>query len=306
MPIVLRPATDITCCPAGCGPNGVLKPVVTVTDVGEAVREPLGAIISHGETIVFEWVFRDRDGVEIDLTGCTSPSIDVRMQELAVRPDSILTTATGTINPMVRGGFRFTLEPMETLLPGVYEIQFALNITREEVTQIKYIGRGYIIVERSMFADNQQNYGPPPVMELLMHARMGDPSQSTLLKRYEWSPAEIAQCIAKPVQWFNTSLPQINMQYSTVDFPFEAPWRDAITGHLMEVAALGYLRDAMTWQGSAPGSSFNDKDKWDPYLKIAQMKVEGFKTEMVAFKQSVNFRAGYGFHGTAYSYLSQQ
>ena len=303
MPVVLQPISAIACCPAGCGPNSTQMPTVTVTDVGECVREPLGLVIKHGEEIVVQWIFRDKDGAPVDLTGCGLGVIKVKMQELATRSDAEL-EVNGEINPLERGAFKFTIVPTATLFPGVYEFQFSLEITENSVAKIRYTNRGYLIIERSMLADNQSNYGPPPVDELLMSVRMGDPAQSYLLKRYEWSIAEIAQCIAKPVQWFNTVPPHVNLFYSTKDFPFEYDWREAIVGHMMEVAAMGYLRDSMTWQGAAPGSTFNDKEKWDPYIKLAQMKIEKAQTNMQTQKMYYNITNCAATLGSPYQYLS--
>ena len=305
MPVILRPLTDIACCPAGCGPNSTVKPVVTVTDIGECWHDPLAVAITQGEEIKFEWIFVDRNGSPIDLTGCVSPTIQVRMQELAQRLEPVL-NVSATINPNVRGAFQFTATPTQIVNPGVYEIQFSLNLVEETVSKIKFIGRGYVIVERSMFTSNtnQEPHGPPPIAEILMSARAGDPMKSSLLRQREWDLAEVAQCIAKPVQYFNTAVPHIGVTFSTCDYPFEYDWRDAIVGYLMEMAALGYMRDDMTYQSSAPGGAFNDKAKWDQYFKMAQLKIEKFQAAVLTQKVQFNARGGFGFIGSPYSTFS--
>jgi hypothetical protein len=305
MPVIALPPDASGCCPSGCASITPISPVVTVTDSGECLAEPMAVRCYQGAIVDLAWVFRDNLGAPVDLTGCRISSVQFRMQEIVCR-HALVVDAACSINNKVPGGVKITLPVDTTAKPGVFEIQFGLSIDSGDGEQLRHVNRGYIIIESSMFSADPGNgdIGPPSVDDILMTVQMGDPARSDLLRRKEWNLAEIAISIAKPVEYWNTALPPIGVYYSTTNFPFRWDWREGIIASLMLTAASGYLRDHMVYQSSGPGSAFDDKAKWDEYFKIGTAKWQTFTEMVLAQKGAYNMRNGYSFAGTPYTLLT--
>lgn len=305
MPVIALPPNVVGCCPTGCTSITPISPVIYVSDSGECKAEPLGVRCYQSQSVDLAWVFRDSRGEPVDLTGCTIATVQFRMQEIICK--SILTVDVAcTTNDLVPGGLKVTLPADSTVKPGVYEAEFGLSVNQGSGSLLRHINRGYIIIEGSMFGAQtpRGSLGPPSVDEVLLTVQMADPSRSDLLRRYEWSLAEIALAIAKPVEYWNTALPPIGIDFDTSDFPLRWEWREAVIGELMRSAAAGYMRDDMMYQGGSPGSAFADKAKWEQYYKVGDAKWEKYTSVVLAQKAAYNMRNGYAFLGTPYSLLS--
>jgi hypothetical protein len=302
MPVTALPPNIDGCCPTACNSVTPLQPVITVTDTGECKAEPLGLLCYQGQAVDMKWVIRDINGEPVDLTGCQVSTVQFRMREIICR-NNLTVDASCTINNKIPGGVTVTFPTDATSKPGVFEAQFGLSIDSGAGPLLRHINNGYIIIESSMFAEDNKYWGPPGVSDVLLSARMADPSRSDLLRDYEWSVAEIALAMAKPVELFNEALPPIGVEFTTSNFPIRFQWRDAIIGELMQSAGLGYLRDDMTYQSAGPGGAFADKAKWDQYLKIAQDKLERYRGFVLEHKVAYNIRNGYGFASTPYMHL---
>jgi hypothetical protein len=302
MPVTALPPNIDGCCPTSCDAVTPLQPVITVDDAGECKAEPLGITCFQSQSVDLKWTIRDKYGVPVDLTGCQTSTVQFRMREIICQ-NTLTVDAACTINNKAEGGVTLTFPAGATAIPGVFEAQFGLSIDSGSGPLLRHINEGYVIIQTSMFSDTNSYTGPPAVNDVLMAARMADPSRTNLLKRYEWSIAEIALAIARPVEFFNECLPPIGTEFSTSDFPIRYQWRDAVIGELMQVAAMGYLRDQMGWQSSGPGAAFDDKAKWEHYLKIAQEKITTYQGFVTNHKVAYNLRGGYSFAGTPYSTL---
>jgi hypothetical protein len=227
------------------------------------------------------------------------------MQEGATRLGTVVEAAC-TINDRVKGGITLTIPAASMTKPGVYELQFALSLPLDvETNVVRFINRGYLIIENSLFADtaDQGSLGPPLVSEILMGVRSGDPSRSDLLREKEWNLSEIAQALIQPVEFWNNALPPVEYYFSTTDFTFRHAWRGAAIALLMQMAGHGYLRDDANYQGDSPGATFQDKAKWQQYLEIANTRWEAYTTFVLSQKVAYNQRQSFGFLGTPYSYL---
>jgi hypothetical protein len=210
--------------------------LVTVTDQGECISEPLGVIAYQSQQLDMKWVLRAANGSPIDLTGCVPSSVVMRMQEGATRLGTVVEAAC-TINDRVKGGITLTIPAASMTKPGVYELQFALSLPLDvETNVVRFINRGYLIIENSLFADtaDQGSLGPPLVSEILMGVRSGDPSRSDLLREKEWNLSEIAQALIQPVEFWNDALPPVEYYFSTTDFTFRHAWRGAAIALLRE------------------------------------------------------------------------
>lgn len=304
MPLYAPSPRVATCCPAGCEGITPVSPEVTVTDSGECVSEPRSISAVQSQELDIKWVFVDKRGTPIDLTGCQPSAVRLRTQEAATRQGTVV-TATCTVNNQVKGGLLLNIPAASLTKPGVFEMQFGLELPLGNETVLRFMNRGYLIVENSLFAADadQANLGPPLISEVLMAVRMGDPMRSDLLKRREWDLTEIAQALVRPVEHFNDALPPIGQYFDTTDYPFRQAWRDATVAVLMQMAGYGYLRDDAVYAGDTPGAVFNDKAKWQQYLEIANNKWEAYSQFVLAQKVAWNQRNSFGFCGTPYAYL---
>lgn len=110
------------------------------------------------------------------------------------------------------------------------------------------------------------------------------PEANTLLNDVEFSDNEIAHCITKPIDKWNSMLPDVG-QYDVHNFPWRYPHLNATIGELMRIGAFHYFRNQLPY--SSGGLSVDDKNKGNVYMQLAQQEEAKFQ----AFCQERKFEA---------------
>jgi len=141
---------------------------------------------------------------------------------------------------------------------------------------------------------------PITIQELRLAMRDFSPEFNSLLFDLEFSDAEIAFAIQRPIDEWNEMPPTIR-RYTTATFPYRDYWRIAIMSHLCISSRHHYARNAIEY--SAGGMTVRDEaGKFQSYSKIAQ----DFRSEWLDFvtrtKREINANAcfrsgGIGIYG---------
>lgn len=132
---------------------------------------------------------------------------------------------------------------------------------------------------------------PISIPEIRLVLRDTCPEFNTLLLDLEFSDTEIAFAITRPVDEWNETPPPVQT-YTPATFPWREAWRKAVCGSLLQSAAHHYMRNKM--QYSAGGTSFNDKNKDNPYLQLAEQLLAEWKKFMAVKKVQLNAQQAFG------------
>jgi hypothetical protein len=116
------------------------------------------------------------------------------------------------------------------------------------------------------------------------------PEVNTLLDDVEFSDNEIAYCMTKPIDKWNSMLPDVG-RYDLHNFP----WRDmhltATIGELLKIAAYHYIRNQLPY--TAGGLSIDDKNKGPAYLQMAEQELAKFEKFCMERKFEANVMGGF-------------
>lgn len=132
---------------------------------------------------------------------------------------------------------------------------------------------------------------PVTVAEIRMAMR-DFPEYNTLLNDVEFSDNEIAYCITKPVELWNSLPPDVG-QYDIHDFPWRQMHINATIGELMRIGALHYFRNQLPY--SSGGLSVDDKHKGETYMQLAENELSKFKMFVQEKKFEMNINGGFAW-----------
>lgn len=116
------------------------------------------------------------------------------------------------------------------------------------------------------------------------------PEANNLLNDVEFSDNEIAYCITKPIDKWNTMLPDVG-RYDVHNFPWHDMHLNATIGELLKIAAYHYMRNQLPY--SSGGLSIDDKNKGPAYMQMAQQELAKFEQFCMERKFEANVMGGF-------------
>lgn len=177
--------------------------------------------------------------------------------------------------------------------PGMYLAEFALfDGDCKQVSMLRYLevspGLTYT------------NNGAITIAEIRLALRDYCPEANTLLDDYEFKDVEIAFCIRRPIDLWNETTPNVDT-YTPATFPWREHWMIGTIGYLLRISAHHYRRNNLTY--SAAGVSVNDKDKFNQYDNVAELRIREYKEWMMRKKMELNIAKGFGTFGSPYRWM---
>lgn len=130
---------------------------------------------------------------------------------------------------------------------------------------------------------------PITVAEIRMSLR-DFPEYNTLLNDVEFSDNEIAYCITRPIDLWNSMPPDVG-QYDIHNFPWRHAHINATVGELMKIAAYHYFRNQLPY--SSGGLSVDDKNKGAAYMQLAEQEIGRFRLFCQEKKFEINIMEGF-------------
>lgn len=118
------------------------------------------------------------------------------------------------------------------------------------------------------------------------------PEYNTLLNDVEFSDNEIAYCITKPVDIWNSMLPDVGT-YESNNFPWHDVHLNATIGELLKIGSHHYNRNQLGY--SSGGLSVDDKSKGPLYLQLAEQESQKFRMFCQERKFEINVMGGFGY-----------
>ena len=288
----------------------VVRAGIPMRDGCPVLRRIKAFIAFAGVASMLEHVFRDARGIPIDLRApeeVSEPSdgseqsassasesgdaVVLRMQEItALRGQSHthpIYSVDGEIVDAGEGVVRAALPEEVYKRSAIYMLSW--GFVRDG--QLRLTNEGLLSVERTLFgiqADGSIGEGPPTINELRMHLADSDPAENNLLADVEFTDDQIVIALVHPLEYFNEVPPRLRRLYDTHDFPWKHHWLHAAIGHLHEIAATKYRRNALAV--NAGGMNINDMQKEPEYLRFAEMRAQEWKDFVRAKKLELTMR----------------
>ena len=116
------------------------------------------------------------------------------------------------------------------------------------------------------------------------------PELNSLLNDVEFPDNEIAYCISKPVEIWNSMLPDVG-QYDIHNFPWRQAHLGATIGELLKIAGRSYMRNQLAY--ASGGLSVDDKNKGPAYLQMADQELGQFMQFCQERKFEANVMGGF-------------
>jgi hypothetical protein len=132
--------------------------------------------------------------------------------------------------------------------------------------------------------------GRPITVAEVRFALRDYPEVNTLLNDVEFSDNEIAYAMTRPVDRWNSMLPDVG-QYDIHNFPWRYAHLNATIGELFKMAGRAYLRNDLPY--SSGGLSVNDKNKGPAYLQLAEQEEAKFVQFCAERKFEANVMGGF-------------
>jgi len=167
-----------------------------------------------------------------------------------VLPAEVVDAATGSCRVM--------LTPEAVARPGIYIAEAAELVAPASVRRLS---RFYLVVDRS-FGGVDGFGGPPSIAEIRLHLRDNAAEDNLLLDRVAWDDSEIAACLARPIMYWNETLPP-SPPHTTSSFPHRYHWLEGTVACMFFLAAEWYRRNHLAYQ--AGGTSIDDNNRADAY-----------------------------------------
>lgn len=241
--------------------------------------------------------------IDFDAVGKITPGPMLRVRELSgVNPtmDAIY-TVTAEILDAEQGLVRAAPLPHGIVrTPGVYLEEWGWFSPEGHML---FSNQCCLFVRRGLFGFTNNsvgtNTGPPTLEEIRLSLRDNAGADNPLLDDVEFDAAEIASAVLRPIQYWNEVPPPLGMMESTTTFCFREMWLLGIQAHLLEIAAHHYRRNSLPY--SAAGISTDDKNKEQPYMAAAMMRIQQYQDLMRVKKIELNMRSFGGSIGSTYA-----
>jgi hypothetical protein len=309
--------------PVPCDDIEVLS-VEPATLHGTSLRTKLRSVsLQQGQCVTIEWTLHDRNGKPVDLSGCvsvsessssaaegedlpSSSSAAAAPPEVRFRIREFISTNAGrhayqevtaeVVDPAY-GRVRAELTKAQTKLAGVFFGEMALMQTNDDGTQCVILSNVfYLIINKGLYGSDKFR-GAPTIGEIRLHLRDSHPEESYLLDGLAFDNAEIAQAIARPIEYWNEVPPPIRT-YTTITFPFRFHWLEAIIGELFRMAEETQRRNQLSY--SAGGINIDDMNKERNYGNAALIRLQAWKDFVRMKKASLNLQDAIGEVGSPY------
>lgn len=253
-----------------------------------------------------DWICADSDGdSEYDQSEIDSSEpyplcgqVIFRFADAAI--PSYIFQAIGYSTDTAQGIVRVQLPADLVAYPGVYLMQVGISEqTSPDVYSLKYIDKGILSIERSLFGSIELGdlLGPPTIQEIRIALRDSG-LENSLLGDVEFDDTEILHALARPLRQWNETPPPI-AYYDSRSFPYHEHWLKATMALLMRSAAYWYERNRLAT--SAGGITVDDRNKMQSYMLMAQGIYKEWEQFIIDKKVSINVARCYGSIGSPYS-----
>jgi hypothetical protein len=277
-------------------------------------------IATKGLCSVVEWQVRDKSGQPMDLGDwiCADSDGDSEYDESELESSepyplcgqvifrfadaaspSYVYQAIGWSPDPETGIVRVQLPADLVAYPGLYLMQVGISAqTSADVYTLKYIDKGILSIERSLFGsvDLGDLLGPPTLQEIRIALRDSG-LENSLLSDVEFDDTEILHALARPLRQWNETPPPI-AYFDSRSFPYHEHWLKATMALLMRSAAYWYERNRLAT--SAGGVTVDDKNKMQTYMLMAQGIYKEWEQFIIDKKVSINVARCYGIVSSPY------
>jgi hypothetical protein len=292
---VPEPGTEV------CSDQLNVAPITTAVEGREVPTKMRSVEVSAGQAATIQFVMRNKNGDPVNLSTCIPPgSVELRLREsLQPNAGSEIITIVGSVVSATEGIVQATLTPEAVEMPGISIGEFGVLNADDELIFSNML---YIVVNRSFWANEVNDYGPLSIAEIRLQLRDSGPEDNIWLDVEEFDLSEIAASIERPIRYWNESAPPLDIFYSTATFPFRYHWMEGTVACLYRIAATHYRRVHLPY--SAGGVSVDDKNKAQEYEVIAERKWKTY-TDWVQWKKvQLNCEAAVQSTGSLYSTAS--
>jgi hypothetical protein len=226
------------------------------------------------------------NGVPIDLTNI--PTVKFYAKE-TVDAISYYLERTCTVVDPVQGMIRLSLRYTDIPYAGVWLAAFHLiDVHNNPVAQFDV----YLYIEKSLTSGEQAN-NPITIPEVRLSLLDRCPADNSLLDDLEFSDAEIAFAIRRPVDEWNEIPPPIyNAMYTPATFPFHYHWLEATCAELLRMASRKLIRNKLDY--NAGGVQVQDKSRAAVYAQLSEQIRQQYLAWAQHEKASINAGNVYG------------
>lgn len=257
--------------------------------------------VTQATASTVELVLRNEDGTPVDLT---SKAVRVRAKDAPFSNTLYLSKCAEIPESTAAAGvLRVVLRQRDLPRAGLFLLEFAVYTTSgassssgaDPVTEELVVEKrvpGYLEVAPSLTEYSRANV-PLTIAEVRLSIRDSCAQDNFLLDTQEFKPEEIAWAIRRPVDYWNSALPPLNLRYTPVNFPYRYQWLEAVAGELLTIAGMNKARNHLSY--SAGGVSVDDQNQGSLYLQMGQSRKDAYQNWVRLEKQAINAR---GFFGT--------
>jgi hypothetical protein len=151
----------------------------------------------------------------------------------------------------------------------------------------------YVEVQLSIKASANKTHRPLTIFEVRMAMRDRCSADNSFLESLEFTDAEVAYAMQRPIDYWNEALPPMDhYTYTYATFPYKYQWTDATVGELLRMAGNNLMRNNM--KITAGGISHDDSSKASAYLSLGSQLVAEYKNWVAGRKYSLNMSDCYG------------
>jgi hypothetical protein len=313
----------VTPTPVSCNTVGILSTEPTALN-GNALRTRLRSVsLQQGQCATIAWTLHDQNGKPVDLTGCgfasegqsnsslsevslgseteadIPPKVLFRMREYIATNSSSgqYGEVEAVVTDVENGKVSIALPASYVQLAGVYFGEVAVvETTSTGDCCVVFSNVFYVVVNKGLYGAKKYR-GGPTIGEIRLHLRDSHPEESYLLDGLAFDNAEIAACIARPIEYWNEVPPPVRT-YTTQSFPFRYHWLEAIIGELFRLAEETQRRNQLTYQ--AGGINIDDMNKERNYGQAAMLRMQAWREFVHIKKASLNIEDCWGGIGSDY------
>lgn len=240
--------------------------------------------------------FTDQSGKDYNLVGISnlSNTPQLRLFEITGIENKII-TLNGNFVDLSVAEVEFVLNSETTQRTGIYNCHYFLNDTDNNTVLFNQI---YISIIPTLVKidnlpqDRSLMLGPITSKELQLNIKNSSSTESLLLQETEFDLSEIIQALRWPVEYWNTSIPDIGIYYSTGNFPYKYQWLQAAIGELLEIAAHKYRRDHLPHR--VGDMAIDDMNKFAQYDQAAMIRKQMYQRFVKARKTLLDTHLGFG------------
>jgi hypothetical protein len=236
--------------------------------------------------------FVDNSGKPLDLSSISNLSNPIlKMSEVTFLDKSVL-TVNGTLSDPPTATALFVFDNNITKNTGLYYVDYFINDSSGNTVLFNRI---FLSIIPTLINTSQVPFmlGPITSKELLLSLKNSSPNESTLLQQVEFDLSEIVYALRWPIDFWNTSVPDIGIYYTTANFPYRTQWIDAAIGELLSIAAHRYRRDRLPAQ--VGGIAIDEiEQKTQLYEQAAMLRKQTYMRFVRTRKGFLDMHGGFG------------